>query len=361
MAEQHDGMPAQASAARRVGAGKATLGTGWDSYFDATPQAPEHLSLEDANDAMVEAMEEPSAEVCQAERPNGDSTALVLPGGDTWRNLPGPDGKIPDERVSHLMCRVLRYHTESVGLAADEEGWVSVSDLLRKMPELENNTVEDVRRVVQDSVGPKGARFELREAPRETGMETGSVDAEVESESAGLQIRATYRHPKDGRRLHGERRAFRHRGHYGQLAPWGGNGRSGFSQISDTYDAWDGYKVGETGDIPPRLEPAPRQLALCQGGERSDHHNGNNSWYGASAAGTTNGSAVESAAEPRSMQDRWERYIDPETNATWFWHEATDEVFYADDEKSGWEMFEDSEGRPWWWHEATSRYFFEEQ
>lgn len=59
--------------------------------------------------------------------------------------------------------------------------------------------------------------------------------------------------------------------------------------------------------------------------------------------------------------EEWERYVEPKTERVWFWHEATQELFYADDRTSGWEGYFDSEGKPWWYHAASERYFFEDE
>lgn len=350
----------QASSVRRGrGTAKVDIGTGhpWDAFYNA-PQAEsvDHLSLEDAKDAIVKAAGYDAGGEGSglANSGNAHLERFGLVSGDSWRNIPGPDGKIHDERVSHLMCRVLRYHIETLGLAVDEEGYVNVSDLLAGMPELHNTTEEDVRRVVKDSVGPKGSRFELREGQAET----------------GLQVRATYKHPKDGRRLFGERR-FRHRGNWGIMAPWVSgrwNGPQGAYGGNPPYYQRPGFsRPPGHADFDDRdqnlLDSASRQLALEQARQGGDRNKvkGKERINGSSLP--TDGlheCPAESAAAATTRQERWERYLEPETHCAWFWNEATDEVFYADDPASGWERYEDSEGRPWWWNEARGCFFFEE-
>merc|ERR1711957_31539 len=265
------------------------------------------------------------------------------------------------ERISHLICRILRYHTDQHNLAADEEGFVGVTELLSAMPELEGSTEEDIRRVVTESVSAKGARFELR-------------DVEIDG-ALGAQIRATYRHPKDGQRHRRGHRGDRSLamvsyGRGGQLPPcsmpvgsFAGRPRPGFTRFpieqGDQNESSDDERW-------PASSSRPRLVGPSAGGltqDRSDEISLRGDALAVTAAiskPAAASSAAHGAAE-EPQEERWELYYEPSTNRVWFWHEATDEIFFADDPTPGWERFEDSEGRPWWCHDASGRFFFEEQ
>jgi len=335
----------------------------WDAFFNApqasiAPSEATVLPLEDARDAIVD----------RTGRPSLDSRLGALVGGDDWPL--GPDGKVTDTRLSHLMCRVLRYHTKKLGVSVDEDpdlAWVTVPALLASLPELEHSTEEDVRRVVKDSIGSKGSRFELRVRPA----------AEGDEDAGATEVRATYRHPRDGgrRAFGGGGRGYRHRGHYG--LPYGmlpaGNGvvapygyRPGFSRQplpgadheDEAYRQAAFASIAAAASRPSRSRPgAAGALAAAPvtDGEVATSARAN----GCSLLETAPaGQAAEEVGIDRP--EIWGRWFEPETNRIWFHNEATGETFFADDANSGWERFEDAEGRPWWWNDAQGRFFFEE-
>lgn len=327
----------------------SSTSNGWDDFYENSPQEPQ-----------------------RPEHPKGSQQA--------------------DERVSHVLARILRYHAQSIGLEPDEDGWVQVSQMLQ-LQELAilGADEDDVSRVTAASIGTRGPRFETR------------------SSATGLDIRAFYKHPpsfgfKDGGRASG----YRHDGGPGR----GYNGNRQQRSPPQDFDRRDDRRDDARRNSPSRLrrgfsrgEPpespghSPRQAESSRpsdatarpvspsrlaAGEASSAEASARSSQPAAAAKleatvpawisrrgheaeqrrdqpppepAEPAEPAEAAAEP----EVWEKYHEPKTQRVWFWNEATEEVFYADDASSGWERFEDPKGKPWWWHEASGRYFVEEE
>lgn len=304
-----------------------------------------------------------------------------------------------DERVSHVLARILRYHAQSIGLQPDEEGWVQVSQMLTLQElALLGADEDDVQRVAGTSVSTRGPRFETQNG------------------AAGLQIRAFYKHPpsfgfKDvGRGSRGYRHDGPARGYNGYRQDRRNyqdfdrrddrrddmrrhsppRARRGFSREEPPASPGRSPREAESSsrsDIPagpssPAREAAGNPLATAASPAPDCPAPARNSpmvaapnleatipaWIsrkGPEAAEepprkdpTTTAVHVEEDAGAQEPEV-WEKYHEPKTQRMWFWHEATEEVFYADDGSSGWERFEDPRGEPWWWHEESGRYFVE--
>lgn len=173
----------------RAGTGAKAARHPWDAFFSARPsRSQDGDSLREGS--AGEDGEPPARRGREVGRGRD---------GDLGRRGAGRPVKPDDERVSHLLGRILRYHAESAGLTPDEDGYVSVSELLCSVPELAHTTEEDIRRVVKESISSKGPRFELRDGSQ-----------------GEPEVRATYKHPKEARRLPAERRGPR-----GRYAGWG--------------------------------------------------------------------------------------------------------------------------------------------
>lgn len=339
----------------------------WSDFFNAPPAEPD---------------EEPVQATEIFDRARGDH-----------RWAPDPDGRIADERISHLLGRILRYHIDTVSLQSDEDGYVDVAELIASCPDFYHTTVEDVCRVAQESVSHRGNRFELRTA--EASADDGSMIVRV-------GIRATYRRHTKDRRLAGTgRRHLRAAlGAFtaappgaaalpdGECSPEGVEEqvaafvrfRPGFSRLPDKDRADE--------DMPPPRPPlalparasttlraaaVPASAAVAATAPAvavpSRVHGSAGRLLGGSGARA--GAAAEAAAtlsrEAAATREEaaapveevgWERYLEPGSRRPWFWNEATDEVFFPDDKQCGWERFEAADGRPWWWQEASGRFFF---
>jgi len=288
-----------------------------------------------------------------------------------------------EERISHILGKVLRYHLGHVGLVEDDDGFVMVSDLLGRLEELRGVVEEDIENVVQKSVGAKGRRFELRE----------SLD--------GLGIRACYRHPSSARDGYSPSEARGNGGRpYGngvRSGKWNGSWdgghshrRSGNDHVSNSRCDRD-YEHGGRGQQAYRTSRAREEIP------RADDiaHVSNDTYEEATWAiedstdvvnngaagcvvenvdgrhapalhGPSPGATPSSAASTTTSASAvtpegevWERYVEPRTERVWFWQEATGEMFFADDVDSGWMQYTDKQGRPWWFHEDTGRFFYE--
>ncbi|CAK0899641.1 unnamed protein product [Prorocentrum cordatum] len=189
----------------------------WDAFFDARPAAADEAPEDEADQ---------------------------LRGGDLAPSSPGarrgadPAGPPDDERISHSLGRILRYHVADYGLKVDPDGFVQVTDLLASCLEFEGASEGCLRRVAETSTGTRGRRFEVRE------------DAE-----GGSMVRATYKHPKEGPRGRGGPRRDPHepsrRGDgFRRRGP-----RMGFSQGAPYDDRGDSAEAGgqETPPTPKRI------------------------------------------------------------------------------------------------------------
>jgi len=242
------------------------------------------------------------------------------------------DFPMNDERISHCLGRILRYHTSSCGLATDEDGFVALPSLLANVEEFKDTSDADVRRVVKNSIGPRGARFEIRE-----------------SEAGGnALIRALYKHPKVH---HGDRR-----GRSGFSDRPRENAKRGFSQMPPAEE----FDESPSPSSPQNNFTMSPPRAPLPGDDLGDGHFPIEEEFSALSPGKPrNNSGSASTETPR--EEVWERYNEPETQRVWFWNDATEEVFYADDASSGWEQWTSDDGKPWWYHEETGRFFFEEE
>eukprot|EP00928_Gymnodinium_smaydae_P044856 TRINITY_DN2993_c0_g1_i7.p1 TRINITY_DN2993_c0_g1~~TRINITY_DN2993_c0_g1_i7.p1 ORF type:complete len:533 (-),score=139.95 TRINITY_DN2993_c0_g1_i7:27-1493(-) len=129
---------------------------------------------------------------------------------------PQEDPLMEEERISHLLGKILRYHLTSCGLREDQDGFISVPELL-KLPEFKDVTEELIRDVVRNSVGMRGPRFELRDC-REQGEQKAGEDA---ADEPGPFVRAKYRHADSGS---GGRGPPRNRGYGASYRAGGGYG-----------------------------------------------------------------------------------------------------------------------------------------
>merc|ERR1712194_310829 len=159
-----------------------------------------------------------------------------------------------------------------------------------------------------------------------------------ENDHEPAAVRAAYRHTKDVPRneLYRRRDGFRgprdvRTGGYGERRV-----RTGFSALpSDDFDAYD---------MPEPENPV----------RDARRHDGS-----CDASPPSRSNQQAQAASPNTGS--WEKYNEPQTGREWFWNTVTEETFFADDDKSGWERYEDASGAPWWWHEASQRHFYEEE
>ncbi|CAK0899643.1 unnamed protein product [Prorocentrum cordatum] len=292
----------------------------WDAFFDARPAAADEAPEDEADQ---------------------------LRGGDLAPSSPGarrgadPAGPPDDERISHSLGRILRYHVADYGLKVDPDGFVQVTDLLASCLEFEGASEGCLRRVAETSTGTRGRRFEVRE------------DAE-----GGSMVRATYKHPKEGPRGRGGPRRDPHepsrRGDgFRRRGP-----RMGFSQGAPYDDRGDSAEAGGQED------GAGAAVSSASRGDEAQESRGaacgGNAPSTASASASTAPGAEGEVQSEAPKQEVWERYYEPDSQRAWFWNVDTEEVFYADDPLSGWERFEDEGGNPWWWREADARFFIEE-
>eukprot|EP00927_Polykrikos_kofoidii_P028474 TRINITY_DN24858_c0_g1_i1.p1 TRINITY_DN24858_c0_g1~~TRINITY_DN24858_c0_g1_i1.p1 ORF type:complete len:526 (-),score=93.24 TRINITY_DN24858_c0_g1_i1:139-1635(-) len=100
-----------------------------------------------------------------------------------------------DERISHMLAKILRYHVAGCGLQEDADGYVLVADLLQ-LPEFEGVTEDVIRRVSSSSVGMRGQRFDLRSEAilADDDEKDGGEGDNLETRASQLAIRALYRH-----------------------------------------------------------------------------------------------------------------------------------------------------------------------
>mmetsp|Transcript_101031 Transcript_101031/g.245706 ORF Transcript_101031/g.245706 Transcript_101031/m.245706 type:complete len:463 (-) Transcript_101031:25-1413(-) len=357
----------------------------WDDFFNAPVQQED--DGEKADDGLAKERSAPH------DRHSYDRRGRV-----EWR--PGAaNGACPldDERISHCLGRILRYHTERYGLQSDAEGFVPIAALLSDVPDFEGVTEADIRRVVQGSAGPRGPRFEVRDA---------------DEADQGSQIRARYKHPQDGYRQSGPPGGFYGRGGWGKgrmygPPPWfseaayggrqpfprGPRQRPGFSRPPPPQDGEEEEEEEEGEAEREGAEPRVKQEAAAASKPASGKEPGTSSQpveargsvakevaaaatgeaaaarscgageaaQGAGAAPSSDSAVSTTASSPQQDGEVWERYVEPDSQRAWFWNEATEEMFYADDEESGWQSFFNAEDKPWWWHEATGRFFYEEE
>lgn len=280
----------------------------WDSFFK--PKAS-------SDDELVEDLS--PIEDYARRRPGGhryeDQVFLSRRGRRGYYRV-RDDSPDDDERVSHILSRILRYRLECLELPVDADGYVAVSDILR-LPELKGASLEDVERVALNSIGVRGRRFEL-----------------IELEE-GLRIRALYKNGQtfgsDGHRMRSSRRYLEQ--------PWRGHRNGECRSLS-----------GPEVSLPEQVQvkaAEPQRVAEenSQGGQ------------------DTTETAVASTESPTTAGgegEAWERFLDNDSQRVWFWNESSQEAFFADDEASGWQQFQDPGGQTWWWHEASNRFFFEQ-
>mmetsp|Transcript_107074 Transcript_107074/g.301320 ORF Transcript_107074/g.301320 Transcript_107074/m.301320 type:complete len:404 (-) Transcript_107074:193-1404(-) len=263
-----------------------------------------------------------------------------------------------EERISHALGRILRYHAEEYGLPTDCDGFVPLAGLL-DVPDLQEASEADVRQVVASSFSARGQRFEFRE---------GNADH-------GVMIRALYRYPQDdARRCPGGARGGVGRGGYSRGA--GMRHRAGFSRVPP-YESE--AMPDEFADQPTEKKTPGERSRIESGGVDSEPAATSSRPPPADAASpaaveschealpdveptVSCASASTAASNPDEDDEAWERYVEPATQRVWFWNAGTEEVFFADEAaEAGWERFLDSAERPWWWHAETDRFFYEKE
>ncbi|CAK0899638.1 unnamed protein product [Prorocentrum cordatum] len=241
----------------------------WDAFFDARPAAADEAPEDEADQ---------------------------LRGGDLAPSSPGarrgadPAGPPDDERISHSLGRILRYHVADYGLKVDPDGFVQVTDLLASCLEFEGASEGCLRRVAETSTGTRGRRFEVRE------------DAE-----GGSMVRATYKHPKEGPRGRGGPRRDPHepsrRGDgFRRRGP-----RMGFSQgapYDDRGDSAEEDGAGAAVSSASRGDEAQESRGAACGG---------NAPSTASASASTAPGAEGEVQSEAPKQEVWERYYEPDS------------------------------------------------
>mmetsp|Transcript_106909 Transcript_106909/g.190022 ORF Transcript_106909/g.190022 Transcript_106909/m.190022 type:complete len:442 (-) Transcript_106909:60-1385(-) len=285
---------------------------------------------------------------------------------------------LDDERISHCLGRILRYHQAEYKLDMDEDGFISVSSLL-ETPDLRGASLDEVCRVVANSVGSRGKRFELHEFNDSSGQRQA-------------KIRAKYRH-EDGRPPRSNGGGRWPNPDFGRNT-WHGSGSSrghasmGFSPgpaeddldyagrkvpakpkrdvPSFTMSASENDEDVEAFDIedefaalskPRGAVPEPlNEDETRQNGKGEEARKSNS----AAAPSARSASTTASSSLPKPEEEVWERFVEPSAQKVWFWNPSTEEVLWADDPNPSWEMFFTETGQRWWWQEKTGRYFFEE-
>jgi len=271
---------------------------------------------------------------------------------------------------------------------------------------------EDVRQVVLTSLGSKGARFEILDDEAAGGLLVRAKYRHAADGHHRREDRRRDREPRDGD--HGGSRGHRHAPQEGQVvergfrpyrpagsdaategtadvapqshgggdhrgAPKDNTSSSSVSGAAAVVDrgARHGQQADCRGYTPSSVYPreGDRQNSGYNDGvdwkermgddRRLRNGTSSNADTGASRQpAASDGAAVASTAAVTADDATdlaWELYHEPGTDRAWFWNAKTDEVFYADDETSGWEQYHDPKGRPWWYHEVSGRFFFEEE
>jgi len=252
-----------------------------------------------------------------------------------------------DERISHILGRVLRYHFENLGLSPTQEGWISLPELMSKIPELHGIDEERIRSVASHSTSMRGQRFQVREDTGTTGR---------------TEIKALYRYPPEIQRHRGVRRR---KGGWGFLSEQPNNFDSSWQYYSRPQRRL-GFSHGpalDTDDEDPLAGKPDENIGLPTEGSSTS-----SSWAGSEGIGHSAELSIKQEEATRNSSPPstdaapvWKRYLEPGSDRCWFMNETTEEAFYADDPESGWEQYMDSHGKPWWEHQASGRHFYEAQ
>mmetsp|Transcript_9004 Transcript_9004/g.16264 ORF Transcript_9004/g.16264 Transcript_9004/m.16264 type:complete len:312 (+) Transcript_9004:71-1006(+) len=237
------------------------------------------------------------------------------------------------QELSRFLARLLRYRATEMGLAVNADGFVPVAALV-DLPELRSFSAEDILLVAQVSEGSKGRRFEI------------SADTDQ-----GPAVKATYVHPNSpavppqvlSQALRSLLR--KHMGPAGMsqqlsadVSPYGGNQRQfrPSSRYPHSSLRRPGSYAAESNSVGTAVDNASSEDASLR-------------------------STIPSETWDEQRVCEWQLFHEPDTERVWFWNEATEEVFFADDEQSGWTQYLDSSARAWWWHEESARFFYHDE